>query len=110
MRASDDDRDRAAGVLNAAFAEGRLTAGEHDERLSAAYSASTSLQLRELTGDLPAPAGDTTQAIAGRGALPEPDWCLLCLLLVVCPPAGIVWWLRSRRRPLPWGGSRAQDR
>ncbi len=29
----------------------------------------------------------------------EPDRCLLCLLLIVCPPAGIAWWLLSRRRP-----------
>jgi hypothetical protein len=29
----------------------------------------------------------------------EPDRCLLCLLLIICPPAGIAWWLLSRRRP-----------
>ena len=27
------------------------------------------------------------------------DLCLLWALLIVCPPAGIAWWLLSRRRP-----------
>lgn len=37
------------------------------------------------------------------------DLCLLCALLVVCPPAGIVWLLLSRRRPPgPPAGARGQ--
>ncbi len=129
MRASDADRDRAAGVLNAAFAEGRLTSGEHDQRLNAAYAARTWQQLRQLTADLPAPAGATADPVPRPGIAAGPDLCLLCLLLIVCPPAGIAWWLMSRRRspagphqPLPvaaapegtpvseHGGWRAQDR
>ncbi len=98
-RASDADRDRAAGLLNAAFAEGRLTADEHGERLSAVYAARTWQQLHQLTVDLPATAG----TIAERPAAPEifagVDRCLLCALLIMCPPAGIAWWLLSRRRP-----------
>ena len=97
-RASDADRDAAAALLGAAFAEGRLTAGEHGERLSAAYAARSWQQLRQLTADLPGTAGAT-----GRRAVPGmvagPDRCLLCLLLIVCPPAGITWWLLSQRRP-----------
>jgi len=97
--ASDADRDAAAGMLGAAFAEGRLTADEHGERLSAAYRARTWQELRQLTADLPAAPG----AGARRGTRPavagEPDRCLLCLLLCMCPPAGIAWWLLSRRRP-----------
>ena len=50
-RASDADRDAAAALLGAAFAEGRLTAGEHGERLSAAYAARSWQQLRQLTAD-----------------------------------------------------------
>ena len=50
-RASDADRDAAADLLNEAFAEGRLTADEHDQRLSAAYAARTWLQLRQLTAE-----------------------------------------------------------
>ena len=97
-RASDADRDAAAALLGAAFAEGRLSAGEHEERLNAIYAARTWQQLGQLTGDLPAAA----DRAAGRGPAPGPaaelDRCLLCLVLCMCPPAGVAWWLRSRRR------------
>lgn len=100
--ASDADRDTAAGLLNAALAEGRLTADEYDRRLSAAYAARTWQQLGQLTADLPAPPPAATgQAAAGMFA--GVDLCLLCALLVVCPPAGIAWlffsWHRSRSDP-----------
>ena len=96
IRASDADRDAAAGLLSSAFAEGRLTAGEHGQRLSAAYAARTWQQLRELTADLPAPLGAAAPVAPAR--FTGPDLCLLCVLLCVCPPAGIAWWLLSRRR------------
>lgn len=94
--ASDGDRDGAALVLNAAFAEGRLTAGEHGERVRAAYTARTWGELGELTADLPGPV-----PAAGPGAAGMPDsldWCLMCALLVCCPPAGIAWLLAAWRR------------
>jgi hypothetical protein len=96
LRASDADRDAAAAVLCAAFAEGRLTAGEHEQRLGAAYGARTWQQLRQLTADLPAPAEPVPPAAMPAGV----DRCLLCVLLIVCPPAGIAWWLLSRHRTL----------
>jgi len=99
-RASDADRDRAAGLLGTAFAEGRLTADEHGERLSAVYAARTWQQLRQLTADLPAPAGAIAARPAAPGMLAGADRCLLCALLIICPPAGIAWWLRSRRGPM----------
>src|SRR5262249_33900328 len=79
------------------FAEGRLAAGEHDQRLSGAYAARTWQQLRQLTADLPAPpvAAEPMAAAMFTG----PDLCLLCVLSIVCPPAAIAWWLLSRRRP-----------
>jgi hypothetical protein len=100
--ASDADRHAAAGLLNAALAEGRLTADEHDQRLSAAYAARTWQQLDQLTADLPArPAAAIGQA--ARGMFAGMDLCLLCVLLVVCPPAGIAWllfcWHRARTDP-----------
>ena len=114
-RASDADRDAAAGLLNEAFAEGRLTADEHDQRLSAAYAARSWQELHQLTADLPTPPGAADRMVPAVSA--GPDLCLLCALLVVCPPAGIAWWLMSRRRqqmPLAgaWGraGGHAQDR
>ena len=99
--ASDVDRDTAVGLLNAAWAEGRLTADEHDQRLSSAYAARTWQQLNQLTADLPAlPAAIADPA---PGMFAGVDLCLLCVLLVVCPPAGIAWlffcWHRSRTDP-----------
>ena len=99
--ASDADRDTAAALLNAAWAEGRLTADEHDQRLSSAYGARTWQQLLQLTADLPAPLAASGQAAVGMFA--GADLCLLCVLLVVCPPAGIAWlffsWHRARTDP-----------
>jgi hypothetical protein len=54
VRAGDGDRERTAELLRRAFAEGRLTQGEFDERLSAAYAAKTLGELAELRADLPA--------------------------------------------------------
>src|SRR5215471_19188847 len=78
-RASDADRDAAASLLNEAFAEGRLSADEHDQRLSAAYAARSWQQLHELTVDLPAASGAATEPIAPR-MLAGADLCLLCVL------------------------------
>lgn len=54
IRVSDADRERVADVLREAFAEGRLTADEHAERVDAAYAAKTQGELVPLTADLPA--------------------------------------------------------
>jgi hypothetical protein len=110
IRASDADRDRTVTLLTAAFAEGRLTADEHGQRLDAAHAALTWGQLAQLTHDLPGPratAVDPTAAAMGptatameRIAVPKafavPDWCMVCLLLILCPPAGIAWLLLAR--------------
>jgi hypothetical protein len=53
IRASDRDRDAVVGMLRDAFAEGRLTLDEFQERTTAAYAGRTWGDLRELTGDLP---------------------------------------------------------
>src|SRR5262249_43623272 len=88
-RASDADRDAAADLINEAFAEGRLTADEHDQRLSAAYAARGWQELHELTADLPAPSGADLSIPPGvadpmaRGVFAGADLCLLCALLVV---------------------------
>jgi hypothetical protein len=107
--ASDADRDALAGVLSSAFAEGRLTAPEHAERVRAAYGARTVGELAGLTADLPGPG-----ARAGESPVPvvpgDVDRCLLCALLICCPPAGIAWLLAARRRARASGGSGAADR
>ena len=108
-RASDAERDQAAEILRAGYAEGRLSRAELDERLAAAYAAKTRAGLRDLTGDLPgavpAPATRDRPAPAALPILdPEfrtgtgPDWCLLLCLLCAFPPAGIVYWILTARR------------
>lgn len=52
LRASDADRDQVATVLSAAYAEGRLTREEHDERLERAMAARTFDELIPITYDL----------------------------------------------------------
>lgn len=53
MRASDTDRERAADVLKAGFAEGRLSKEEYDQRLHRAHRAATYADLQPLIVDLP---------------------------------------------------------
>ena len=53
MRASDAERERAAEALREHYTAGRLTREELDERLEAAYRATTVEELDELRADLP---------------------------------------------------------
>jgi hypothetical protein len=56
IRASDADRERATARLREHFAAGRLTSEELDERITAALTAKTYGELRQLMADLPEPA------------------------------------------------------
>jgi len=55
IRASDSDRSRAQSVLNDAFADGRLTREEWEERATAIAGPVTHADLARLTADLPSP-------------------------------------------------------
>jgi Domain of unknown function (DUF1707) len=52
LRASDADREKVATVLSTAYAEGRITREEHDERLDAVMRAKTFDDLVPITDDL----------------------------------------------------------
>ncbi|GAB3440246.1 DUF1707 domain-containing protein [Streptomonospora sediminis] len=65
LRASDADRDRAADILGAALAEGRISQEEHSDRTDAAYAARTLGELAPLTADLPDAAAGAGPAPAG---------------------------------------------
>jgi uncharacterized protein DUF1707/cell wall-active antibiotic response 4TMS protein YvqF len=52
LRASDADRERVAGLLGEALADGRLTADEHRERIDLLYATRTLNELDPLTADL----------------------------------------------------------
>ncbi|MBW8483767.1 DUF1707 SHOCT-like domain-containing protein [Actinomadura parmotrematis] len=58
LRASHGDRDRAVDALRVAAGDGRLDAGELDERVERALAARTLGELAALTADLAAPDGD----------------------------------------------------
>jgi hypothetical protein len=53
LRASDQERERAAEEIRQHFAAGRLDEDELNERLSAAYTAKTGAELETLRADLP---------------------------------------------------------
>jgi hypothetical protein len=91
IRASDGERDEVVALLQRGFSDGRLTQAELEERVGAALAARTRDQLQALTADLP--GADVQPARPAMGLEP---W-LLVLLLVLCPPAGIGYWLLSRR-------------
>lgn len=62
LRASHEDRERAADVLRVAAGDGRLTPDELDERLERALTARTNGELAALTADLPEVAGVAVEA------------------------------------------------
>jgi len=53
IRASDQDRERAAEVLKTGYAEGRLSKDEYDDHLHRLYTARTMGDLVTLTSQLP---------------------------------------------------------
>jgi hypothetical protein len=54
LRASDQDRETALGVLRDAYAAGRLRPEEFDQRVDMAFAATTWGELDGVTADLPA--------------------------------------------------------
>ena len=91
VRASDSEREQTVALLQRSFADGRLTQSELEGRAGAAYTARTRAQLRDLTADLP----DAERQPSRSGMIL--DLRLLIILLCVCPPAGMAYWLLSLR-------------
>lgn len=81
LRASDADRDQVATLLSTAYAEGRLSREEHDERIDQLMAAKTFDDLLPITRDLvivgpPAPVAPQSSsrfAIDTTGQNPESD-------------------------------------
>jgi hypothetical protein len=65
-RASDNDRERAAAVVQEAHTDGRLDFQELDERLTQIYTAKTQLELRNVTADLVPVAHGSSQELTLR--------------------------------------------
>jgi hypothetical protein len=94
LRASTADRERAADVLKAAFAEGRLDRDEFEERAGRAQQSRTYAELAVLTADLPAgPLGALTPHPAPVRAMPsrQPLNTLAVTSLVCAFVPGIPW-------------------
>ncbi|MET8541339.1 DUF1707 domain-containing protein [Kitasatospora sp. NPDC004799] len=73
LRVSDADREKVAELLRDAYAEGRLDADEHAERIEAAYAAKTFGDLAPLTRDLPArPLSFEKQPLNAPQGAPQP--------------------------------------
>jgi len=96
LRASDAEREQIVALLQRSFTDGRLTQAELEERAGAAYAALTRAQLRELTADLP--TAEKRPPAPRTGARTGTDPRVLIILLCVHPPAGLVYWLITRRR------------
>jgi hypothetical protein len=91
IRASDGERDQVVAQLQGHFADGRLTQAELEERVGAALAARTRDELNALSADLPGAGAERARPSTVL------DLWLLCLLLCLCPPAGVVYWLLTRR-------------
>jgi hypothetical protein len=98
IRISDNDRERAASMLRDHYAEGRLTAEELDERVTAALNAKTAGDLRRLMADLPGPAqaqpgpvfGPAPWAVRRRGPRLLPLALLILFAALLLPGGGWV--------------------
>ncbi len=75
VRASDDDRNRVVALLDQAYADGRLTLAEHEERTGRALAARTHGDLTGLTADLGAgvPGGVLASSAGGPVVRPAGD-------------------------------------
>ena len=69
LRASDDERERAADLLREAMTSGRLGVDELDERMQLVFGAKTRVELERLVDDVLVPADDRHPIAAGAGTV-----------------------------------------
>ncbi|WP_167530655.1 DUF1707 SHOCT-like domain-containing protein [Microbispora hainanensis] len=76
LRIGDRERDEVTRLLHDAFAQGRITREELDERLDATLSARTAEDLRRVTADLPGawPGDARTEGAPGGGPRTGSPW------------------------------------
>jgi hypothetical protein len=67
LRIGDADREAAAASLREHYAQGRLTLEEFNQRLDAAFRATTQSQLNMLTRDLPHTGPSVPLPVTGAG-------------------------------------------
>jgi Domain of unknown function (DUF1707) len=69
IRLSDAERDAAAADLGEHFAQGRLTADEHDDRLEQVWRAKTRGEVAPIFRDLPSPYAAVATPASPAGEL-----------------------------------------
>lgn len=84
MRVCDADRERAAEVLGAGFAEGRLDKDEYDSLLGQVYAAKTRADLAVLTSQLPDGGSRLLATAPARNAAPADRTNGLAVASLVC--------------------------
>jgi len=93
-RLSDADRDRAAADLVEHYAEGRLDAEEHAERLDAIWTARVAADLEPIFEDLPRRAPERPSRGRGRpGWRPVPFVPIVALLIVLSVVTHLPFWI-----------------
>jgi hypothetical protein len=70
LRIGDAEREAAARELGEHYAQGRITAEEHTERLDLVWSARTAADLAPAFSDLPGPAPAAARTTAARESRP----------------------------------------
>ncbi|MFZ8977997.1 MAG: DUF1707 domain-containing protein [Candidatus Nanopelagicales bacterium] len=118
LRAGDADRDAAAAALREAYAQGRITQDELEQRLDGVHAAKTYGELAPMTSDLPreqAPASiaEDSEAVGRRRGL-RAAWASWVGVAVI---VNVVWfasWAAGGGAPTyywpiwvmgPWGGA-----
>lgn len=121
LRMSDAEREQAAAELGEHYAQGRLTAEEHAERLDQVWAARTRGELTPIFSDLPGQFGRTQQRApftaprspsydgrrsgSFRRGIPGPVFVVLAILLVFTVVTHLplivlgllVWWFVASR-------------
>jgi len=89
LRIGDAEREHATAALGEHFAQGRITADEHAERLDQIWAARTRADLQPVFRDLPDPTRRTPPDTrsrrhqAGRGGPPRLFFAVLAVLIVL---------------------------
>jgi Flp pilus assembly protein TadB len=88
LRIGDAEREQATAALGEHFAQGRITADEHAERLDQIWAARTRADLQPVFRDLPDPSRRTTPDTrtryrSRRGRPPGLFFAVLAILIVL---------------------------